>query len=370
MADTRHDIAGLGIEGQQRQYSPGNLYKDARKYFYQALITTGAQKDRDALWGKLFQSIGKVIHHVQDMAQPQHVRNDQHVDKPIPGYFNPSAYESYTRANREGIKAFFSLPGPEPVYTGSNPGAFKTPRDFWKNSGGSGMAEFTNRNFVSAGTNFVLYQGQPVAGVTYASPMPAGPPQDVPVSQLSPPPSQDIVTYCGASQGPECTMSFYATNGPDVVNARASAFSIFDQYVHLRPVQNSNPIDYQTDRIPTLNRYTFDAAHATLLPKAVGYSAGLINLFSAARWKFRCPTKASTALSTMPSKTRRHQRLQEIKLKLKNVTPSGTGIEPMACRPPVNWSLSPSSIATPAINPTCWANTVRPASTGIPAHPG
>ncbi len=253
-------------------------YKDARNYFYQAL-TTGSQQDRDAFWGKLFQSIGQVIHHVQDMAQPQHVRNDAHVDKKwLLPYYNPSLYESYTRDNREGIKAFFSLPSSEPAYTSDNPGAFKTPRDFWINAQHTGLAKFTNRNFVSAGTNFKIDQGQPVVGATYASPVP-GHPQDVPISQLSPPPPQDILTSCGASQGPDCTMSFYASNGPDVVNSRASAVSIFDQYLQLRPVQYSDPIAYQTDRISTLNRYTFDAAHPLLLPKAVGYSAGLINYF-------------------------------------------------------------------------------------------
>ena len=136
-------------------------YKDARNYFYQAL-TTGPQQDRDALWGKLFQSIGQVIHHVQDMAQPQHVRNDAHMDKLwLLPYYNPSLYESYTgdQNNRPVVQALLSSPGSEPVYTSNNPGSFNTPRDFWINAQHTGLAEFTNRNFVSAGTNFELYQG-------------------------------------------------------------------------------------------------------------------------------------------------------------------------------------------------------------------
>jgi len=32
---------------------------------------------------QLFQNLGHVLHHVQDMAQPQHVRNDAHCDAPV-----------------------------------------------------------------------------------------------------------------------------------------------------------------------------------------------------------------------------------------------------------------------------------------------
>lgn len=55
-------------------------YKDARQYFYEAL-TTVDNIERNKKMGLSFQTLGQVIHHVQDMAQPQHVRNDAHLDK-------------------------------------------------------------------------------------------------------------------------------------------------------------------------------------------------------------------------------------------------------------------------------------------------
>lgn len=190
-------------------------YKHARDYFYQALTTIGAQQNRDEYWGKLFQTLGQIIHHLQDMAAPQHVRNDQHVDKPIPGLYNPSLYESYTKEARANLTPLLSGAGAEPIYSANAPGAFKTPRHFWKNASGTGLAEFTNRNFVSAGTNFKLRNGQPVAGAGYSLPVP-GISADVPVQNLSPPVSQDILQFCGSN----CVMTFISTNG-DVANEHA-----------------------------------------------------------------------------------------------------------------------------------------------------
>src|SRR5690606_6807050 len=65
---------------EEQKYS----YSDARQYFYEAL-TDENNLSRSFSWGKTFRSLGQVIHHIQDMAQPQHVRNDAHIDRQ---YFN------------------------------------------------------------------------------------------------------------------------------------------------------------------------------------------------------------------------------------------------------------------------------------------
>jgi len=67
-----------------------NSYKDAMNFFYLAL-TSQTEQVRDDNWGIVFQSLGQVIHHIQDMSQPQHVRNDQHLTG-----INSSWYEKYT----------------------------------------------------------------------------------------------------------------------------------------------------------------------------------------------------------------------------------------------------------------------------------
>lgn len=132
-------------------------YKDARGYFYKA-FTEPAKDDRDRNWGLTFQSLGQVIHHVQDMAQPQHVRNDAHLDKgsgsvfgfQLNSLYNPSAYELYTNDNRETLP-FSSGSAPDPL---ADLTAFSIPRAFWTDGQGRGLAQYTNANFLSAGTNF------------------------------------------------------------------------------------------------------------------------------------------------------------------------------------------------------------------------
>ena len=49
-------------------------YKRAKQYLYDAL-TKGTKDERDKNFGLTFQTLGQVIHHIQDMAQPPHTRN-------------------------------------------------------------------------------------------------------------------------------------------------------------------------------------------------------------------------------------------------------------------------------------------------------
>ncbi len=71
---------------------------NARKFLLGALIKEN-EPVRKTLFGRTFQALGQVIHHLQDMAQPQHVRHDQHLNF-IPWFDlippeNPSWYEDY-----------------------------------------------------------------------------------------------------------------------------------------------------------------------------------------------------------------------------------------------------------------------------------
>ncbi len=142
-------------------------FSDARQYLYNAL-TLPTQEMRDRNFGSAFETLGHVIHHLQDMAQPQHVRNDVHLDRPeeilgIPNpLYNRSAYELYTDTHRSELP-FVDQAGlyKTPVYPGTDPTLFNTARKFWvtqEGSGGTGLgiAEFTNNNFVSAGTNHFI----------------------------------------------------------------------------------------------------------------------------------------------------------------------------------------------------------------------
>jgi len=168
---------GIFLDGQERgEASPFWIidggtdnqpfsYKKARDYYYDALTNTLGPVDRRLSWGKTFQTLGHIIHHLQDMAQPQHVRNDVHCDAIIPclfpiqlgvkdTVFAPSLYERWVQRN-----APTSFTGYAPVNDSSDSFKFTLPKQFWSTGGtgagvdsGMGIAEYTHRGFLSAGT--------------------------------------------------------------------------------------------------------------------------------------------------------------------------------------------------------------------------
>ncbi len=77
-------------------------FKDTRQFFFEAL-TLSSETDRKMKWGRTFQGLGQVIHHLQDMAQPEHSRVDPHLVYTPEGFpsgllpgEDPSRYEHYS----------------------------------------------------------------------------------------------------------------------------------------------------------------------------------------------------------------------------------------------------------------------------------
>jgi hypothetical protein len=80
------DQAGLRIVGAQlgsssvlwgQRSNQGFAWQNARNVYFQAL-TSSNQAQRDQLLAQTFQTLGQLIHLVQDTAVPAHTRNDQH----------------------------------------------------------------------------------------------------------------------------------------------------------------------------------------------------------------------------------------------------------------------------------------------------
>jgi hypothetical protein len=161
-------------------------FSQGRKYYYDA-VTKSTDVERKANLARMFRTLGNVMHVVQDMAQPQHTRNDSHA---LPS----SRYETYTDANRAKL-----------TYDGEEIPKYATAQEYFTN-----LAQFSNNNFVSAGTNFNnLVNGQVVPNYGYALPVP-GVATEVPVHTLTPAVSADILAKCGAST--PCVMTFYSTS--------------------------------------------------------------------------------------------------------------------------------------------------------------
>jgi hypothetical protein len=304
-------------------------FSDARDYLYKAL-TLPDSEERKRYFGKTFESLGRVIHHLQDMAQPQHVRLDTHLnldwtDEELP-FENRSRYEIYTEDHHnDGLFRQYLTPGLYPQVS------FSKARDFWRTENknpqnGKGIAEFTNHNFVSAGTNFDTDR-YPSPTLTNA----VAHHEDA--NALLESVGIPIPSQCLPPNYP-CIMTFYSTQVTDnyrpeasAINPKAAAQSIFDQDLEARNLS----------AVFALNRFNFDAAHHFLIPRAVAYSAGLINYFFRGKMEISLPDEGVYGVvDHSVEKAKDTDGFRKIKLKLRNVTPGGvdptTGqamVEPM-----------------------------------------
>jgi hypothetical protein len=266
-------IDGTKWYGGGQNYS----WRDARQYFYLAL-TSEQQTERQNYFGSLFQTLGHVVHHLQDMAQPQHVRNDPHndINDFLVPYQHASLFESFT--NNASLLPKLPYTNPpysnggswKPAYSASDVNVpYKTPREFWT-SLGRGIADFTQHNFFSSGTNADTNYGVPSINDKI----------EVTLNGACALYSQAISwKFCFdpviLSAFGDSVLKFYSTRvdnlrtGTSGINSYATTSSIFDA-------------DLETvvgQRVYTINSINMGAALDFLIPEATAYSTGLINFF-------------------------------------------------------------------------------------------
>ena len=235
----------------------------------------------------MFQTLGMVIHHLQDMSQPQHVRNDAHCNAPaclfIPFQWDPSWYENYTNIHRQTILDQYHCDD----YPTLDLSRFPRARYFWNNPMHYGQVEYTNRNFVSKDTNFrwlpnSLLHSHVAADRQFALPDPqnGGAGLDVESIDIC---DASLEKYVGPNF-PLCgEMQFYGTwvsdnyQGKISKNKRTSSFSLWtDKLDEYLPDQTGIE---EVEQMFNLNSINFHAAYDYLMPRAIAYSAGLINYF-------------------------------------------------------------------------------------------
>lgn len=132
------------------QINSGWSWRNSRLSFYRGMTATSDVERRSAL-ANSFRALGQVMHLVQDNAVPAHVRNDLHMI--------PDGYEAYASKNVDllnfvpiafkGPKNSLSTYSPRQLwdsdqYDGTNPSFSST----------LGLAEYTNANFASEDTIF------------------------------------------------------------------------------------------------------------------------------------------------------------------------------------------------------------------------
>ncbi len=272
------------------------------KDFLYLALTSHNKTTRDQNYALFFLGIGHAMHHIEDMCQPQHVRGDLHLNTSEWNkehglgskerfWENRSAYELYTKDVQSSLDYTSRMTANSPPVIG-----YQTEHDFWDNSDSNGIADFTNLNFVSAGTNFLVNDGNVVTpSFGFASPAPAGASYKKLINEL--PISDDLVSECH-KKNLSCTVTFYRTDVNDLkesestTNNEASSLSVFDQYMEKFNVvvtYDDSGVQTPVDRIFVLNRFNFDTAHTYLIPRAVEYSAALLDHVMRGRLEFKLP---------------------------------------------------------------------------------
>jgi hypothetical protein len=239
------------------QYAYQNhSYRDAREAFHGGL-TLPEPQSREGELGHTLYALGHVIHLIQDVTVPEHARNDVHF------FIGPgrSLAESYLQRN---VDVFFPIP--VKLSQAAMP-VIGLPRELWANPAGTGLAQFTNANFVSPDTNFTQLQ----TGATSAE-------YPSPVLDLTRVETGPIGRCKGATWGtlplPD-SMVFFGNVMPDpvgatlLVNQRMTTYSILDEDLRNR----------MKGLVFSINCFTIDAAAELLLPRAASYSASLLKYF-------------------------------------------------------------------------------------------
>lgn len=305
------------VEWAQRStgtQSPGGYFSwfDARSNYHLALTSKdlGVREDR---FGKVFRGLGQLMHLVQDMSVPEHVRDDGHysyayeewlVDKRNAGIVaaalsNP-IYPDAALLNK--LSPFSSAAVPianlfdSNTYTGENPAITLTtygdpmvipPQKI-------GLSEYTNANYFSPDTAFK--SGFPHPALTSVAEY------EDPVDQTS----GKVRTYLKKSGDGE------------VVNHLAATRWL---YRYLPAVSKGLGVTFDSK---VYNEYA-----TKLLPRAVGYSAALLGYFFRGTLEISPPDQYVYAITdesqtpyayTGPSGTYQEQAFTQIKAKVKNTT--------------------------------------------------
>jgi len=254
-----YTVAGVeeGESAYDRANNADNLWswKNARDYLY-AELTAMNKSEREQALSACFDALGHLMHLVQDMAVPAHTRNDLH------GF--SETYEAYTKDKRTKLK-YTSAPFPY-WNISMSPHA---PKQFWDldvyngtitynnsafdNGGYIGLAEYTNANFLSKDTIFD--------------------------EENFPHPSKQNTNYYDFGLLP-----FVVITTPDKINLNAIPISGYGKtwLAALRywgeEILGSSSLKKYT-RSVFLNDECHKEYAQDLIPRAVGYSAGLLDYF-------------------------------------------------------------------------------------------
>jgi hypothetical protein len=217
-----------------------------------------------------------VVHLLHDMAQPEHVRNDQHFQY-LEKY--KSKFELYME---DEIK---KMDLSQYNYTRIDYNWFWKARTLWEDDlyDKIGLSEFTNKNFVSNDTNFLITPFGEFTPRQYSEPLPIESNmievmnfgiKDQASDIFNDPALHGEVWFVSTEVKDEYLQLINPGGSENIsVNSRASALNVFaNDLLDIKKIMQC-PIVF------SVNEATFESAAEYLLPRAISYGTGLIDYF-------------------------------------------------------------------------------------------
>ncbi|MCP4351648.1 MAG: hypothetical protein GY795_39790 [Desulfobacterales bacterium] len=268
---------GMSPEAPTTEASP-HSWKETREHFYKAL-TLKTEKDRKSELAETFLCLGHVLHLLQDVSVPAHVRNDftSHLTygefeiNPLNSYTNP--FEFYVKKHPEVVTTAGAVFPDFPesgvrltdywdtnMYTGANPSSDKF----------LGISEIINANYFSEGTM---------------------PPNNPPLNRTYPSPFYDEDRYqtCEA----EITVQDEVQG---LITYKRRFVGIDGCTPHATISLLNKPKNIKNGDVHNLKLFLDDNVHQSyaeqIIPLAIGYSAKLMEYFFRGTLEISAPEKA------------------------------------------------------------------------------
>jgi hypothetical protein len=251
-----------GLQGDQ-------TWQTIRDYYYNAL-TGKTDLERQGYFARVFKGLGHQMHLIQDMAVPAHVRNDAHPEDALLGknYITGDLYfETWAKTYPDKINGFTSTPIFPQVDLTKNPGGLVPISQFYDTDQYNenvvptksltwGLSEYTNANFVSDDTIFTEKFSK----------------ND---GHYFPYPRYTDQTQCYE----QFDQTYIATNKKRTYWRKKCVGEPVDHFVTVGPLFKYLPI-WNLQRLTIkLDEATHNDYASLLIPRAVGYSEGLLNYF-------------------------------------------------------------------------------------------
>jgi len=260
-------------------------WRNARGYEWLAL-TSSSQNDRTNHYNMMFRALGQTIHLLEDCSQPQHVRNEQHLDYPlewlIPFYGTPTPWISPIEIY--GFNHWKTLNYGNAMLDWRGLGFVKM-HDFWDRGlyngnadaltadaeGGQqlGLAEFCNGNFLGDRHQYAEYYPQFINGTKNVEWYPYPSRTGTDYKQVVSDPSAFVDTVTLAN-GDQINRAYIEKTGEGVTVTHHSALKYFAFIFPHSPFHSSTTIR------DNLVLYDY---HNILIPKAEEYAAGLLDYY-------------------------------------------------------------------------------------------